>query len=110
MTVIMILFGALIFATVCVKVTAGFFDIDNAGFGTCLFAVILSSVATIILSVFFGEGFFIYFIALLISGFIYSLLFSVNALVGFVVAFVSLIIQVISSTFLIGFGLAVFAL
>ena len=105
--IILTLFFA--FTIVPVKVSANILKIDGATLGTCFFAVILSIVANAMAIGFIGEGFFPSIVALIITGFFFAWLFNTNTVTGFILAAISIGVQLVIALIVAGLGFALFS-
>lgn len=109
MEILMIIILFFTFTIIPVKVGANILKIDGATLGVCFFAVILSIVANGLATGFIGEGLFPSFIALIITGFFFSWLFNTNTVTGFVLAAISIGVQLGIILVAAGLGYAIFA-
>ncbi|GLS90101.1 hypothetical protein GCM10007916_11680 [Psychromonas marina] len=104
--VVVILF---VFTVVPVKVGANILKIEGATLGICFVAVLLSVLANALATGFIGEGFFPSFVALIITGFFFSGLFKTNTVTGFVLAAISVGVQIGVAMIAVGLGFAFLA-
>ncbi|WP_137297909.1 hypothetical protein [Psychromonas sp. SP041] len=105
--VILIAFFVLfIFTAIPIKISANILNIEGATIGVCIIAVILSIIASILATLFIGEGVFPSVIAFIITGIFFSWLFKTNTVTGFVLAGISIGVQLILTFFIAGLGYA----
>ncbi|PKF63003.1 hypothetical protein CW745_06140 [Psychromonas sp. psych-6C06] len=95
-----------LFTVVPVKVGANILKIEGATLGVCFIGVLLSIVANVLATAFIGEGFFPSVVALLITGFFFSVLFKTNTVTGFVLATISVGVQLGLAMAAVGLGFA----
>ncbi|MGF1689353.1 hypothetical protein L4C36_22280 [Photobacterium japonica] len=86
--------GVLVFSVISIKVAARILDIAIPSVIKSLFAVTVSLGVSAVLAYYIGDFFLASFAAILISGVIFTLVFSVNTIVGFMLAFTNVIVQI----------------
>lgn len=104
---VLFLLGILFFTVLTIKLAAKLLGLESPGAGVCVLATILSAVISGILLAFVGDGFLAFVVSLFVTGGVYTLVFGVNTVVGFVLAFVAMVIQFASMFAMTILGLSV---
>ncbi|WP_160061459.1 hypothetical protein [Psychromonas sp. L1A2] len=105
--IILFLFAMLFFFTaIPIKIGAHILKIEGATIGVCFIAVVLSIIASILVALFIGEGIFPSVIAFIITGIFFSWLFKTNTVTGFVLAGISIGVQLLFTFIIAGLGFA----
>jgi len=99
----------LAFTIVPLKVGTNILKIKDADLANCFVAVILSIIATLIVTMFLGKGFFPSCLALIVTGGFFSLFFKINIMTGFLLATISMGIQMIVTLIAVRFGFDFFS-
>ncbi|MGF1686459.1 hypothetical protein L4C36_07155 [Photobacterium japonica] len=108
MDVVLAIFVFMFFTVLSIKLAAKLLDVDSPGAGLCVLATILSAVVSAVLIVFSGAGVIAAVVSFFVTGAVYTFVFGVNAIVGFVLAGVSMAVQmafIIAAVMVLGFSL-----
>lgn len=107
---ILVVFILLFTVTVIpVKIGANILKLNGSTLGVCFFAVILSVFANALSTGLIGEGFFPSFVALIITGFFFAWIFRTNVVTGFILAAISIAVQLGIAIAIAGLGFALLA-
>lgn len=109
MDILILLVLLLTFTVIPIKVGANILKIDDASLGSCFFAVILSVIANAITVGFIGEGFFPGFVAVILTAFFFAWNFNINTVTGFVLATISMGVQLAIIFVVTGLDVALFS-
>ncbi|GAL04760.1 hypothetical protein JCM19237_4126 [Photobacterium aphoticum] len=110
MDVVLLILVLLGFTVLSIKLAAHFLDVDSPGVVRCVFATVLAVIISSVLSVLIGTGGPSMVVSFFVTAVMYTLVFSVNTIVGFVLAAVATGIQVAFFFVALALGLSVVGL
>lgn len=110
MDVVLLILVLLGFTVLSIKVAAHFLDVDSPGVVRCVFATVLATIISVVLSVLIGTGGPSMVVSFFVTALMYTLVFSVNTIVGFVLAAAAMGIQLAFYLAVLGLGLSVVGL
>ncbi|GAL03725.1 hypothetical protein GCM10007086_34630 [Photobacterium aphoticum] len=93
MTLAGLIAGVLVFSVISIKVAARLLNVDIPGLIKSLFAVTVSLGLSVAAAYFIGDMVMASFVAIAISSAIFTVVFSVNTIVGFTLAVTNVIVQ-----------------
>jgi len=94
MEILLVFIILFVFTVIPIKIGTNILKIEGATLGVCFVAVILSIIANVLAAILIGEGFFPSFVAFLITAVFFSWLFKTNTATGFVLAAISIGVQI----------------
>ena len=93
MTLVGLIAGVLVFSVLSIKVAAHLLNVDIPGLIKSLFAVTVSLGLSAVSAYYIGDMMMASFVAIAISSAIFTVVFSVNTIVGFTLAVTNVVVQ-----------------